>query len=106
MISLLVSALLLAAPAPSAPTGGRTFPENEPDIVRLPDDTLKIFYNERGKHVGSLTSTDDGKTWSEPRPEFPVSGETGIGIQVLLDRHGELHVFYLGIVRNGRKLGV
>ncbi|MGC3972710.1 MAG: sialidase family protein [Pirellulales bacterium] len=83
-----------------------TFPENEADVVRLPDGSLKIFYNQRGEYVGSLTSTDQGRTWSEPQKEFAVSGETAHAIQVLLDRRGELQVYWLGIRRGGRKLGV
>lgn len=104
MIELLIAALMAAAPAEPQVVG--TFPENEADVVRLPDGSLKIFYNERGKFVGSMTSTDDGRTWSEPVKEFDVTGETAHAIQVLLDRHGELQVYYLVIARNGRKLGV
>ena len=65
-----------------------------------------LAHNERGKFVGSMTSRDDGRTWSEPVEEFAVTGETAHAIQVLLDRHGELQVFYLVITRGGRKLGV
>lgn len=83
-----------------------TFPENEADVVRLPDGRLKIFYNQRSEYVGSLTSRDNGLTWSEPQKEFAVAGETAHAIQVLLDRRGELQVFYLIIRRGGRKLGV
>lgn len=105
MTPLFVAVALLVA-APPEPQVVGTFPENEADVVRLPDGTLKIFYNERGHFVGSLTSTDDGRTWSEPRKEFDVAGDTAHAMQVLLDRHGELQVFYLVITRNGRKLGV
>lgn len=83
-----------------------TFPENEADVVRLPDGSLKVFYNQRGEYVGSLTSTDDGRTWSEPKKEFDVAGETAHAMQVLLDREGELQVYYLVVTRNGRKIGV
>lgn len=109
MTSWLVASLLLVAVTSAAPVEPHvvgTFPENEADVVRLPDGTLKIFYNERGKFVGSMTSRDDGRTWSEPVEEFAVRGETAHAIQVLLDRRGELQVFYLNIIRGGRKLGV
>lgn len=106
MLLTLLTAVSLATAAPAEPQVVGTFPENEADVVRLPDGTLKIFYNERGKFVGSITSHDDGRTWSEPVEEFPVTGETAHAIQVLLDRHGELQVYYLVITRGGRKLGV
>ena len=89
-----------------APAIVGTFPENEADVVRLPDGTLKIFYNQRSEYVGSLTSHDHGRTWSDPQQEFAVSGETAHAMQVLLDRRGELQVYYLVIRRGGRKLGV
>ncbi|MBN8624903.1 MAG: exo-alpha-sialidase [Planctomycetes bacterium] len=94
------------AAEPSAPVVVGTFPENEADVVRLANGTLKIFYNQRGEYVGSLTSQDDGRTWSAPQKEFAVSGETAHAMQVLLDRRGELQVYWLGIRRGGRKLGV
>src|SRR5688572_19351426 len=100
--------VLTAAPAasPPEPQVVGTFPENEADVVRLPDGTLKIFYNQRGEYVGSMTSRDDGRTWSEPVKEFAVTGETAHAIQVLLDRKGELQVYYLVIRRGGRKIAV
>ncbi len=94
------------AAADAEPSIVGTFPENEADIVRLPDGSLKVFYNQRGEYVGSITSADDGRTWSAPRREFAVTGETAHAVQVLLDRRGELHVFYLVITRGGRRLGV
>ena len=102
------SPLVMAAPvaSPPEPAVVGTFPENEADVVRLPDDTLKVFYNQRNEYVGSLTSRDHGKTWSEPQKEFAVSGKTAHAMQVLLDPAGELHVFYLVIVGTGRKLNV
>ena len=100
--------IVRAAPVanPAEPVVVGTFPENEADVVRLPDDTLKMFYNQRNEYVGSLTSRDHGKTWSEPTKEFAVSGKTAHAMQVLLDPAGELHVFYLVIVGTGRKLNV
>jgi hypothetical protein len=106
MYSLLTVAVMIVAASPAEPQVVGTFPENEADVVRLPDGTLKIFYNQRGEYVGSLTSRDDGRTWSEPVKEFAVSGETAHAIQVLLDRKGELQVYYLVIRRGGRKIAV
>lgn len=100
---LVALALCLAEPTPPVVVG--SFPENEAVVVRFDDGTLKIFYNDRGKFVGSLTSDDDGRTWGELKPEFAVVGETAHAIQVLRDRHGELHAFYL-VLHRGKKLGV
>jgi hypothetical protein len=94
------------AQVPAEPAVVGTFPENEADVVRLPDGTLKVFYNRRGEYVGSITSRDDGRTWSEPVKEFAISGETAHAIQVLSDRYGELQVYYLAIRRGGRKIAV
>ena len=105
-IIVAASVPVAAAEDSAAPVVVGTFPENEADVVRLPDGTLKIFYNQRGEYVGSLTSRDDGRTWSAPQKEFVVSGETAHAMQVLLDRRGELQVYYLVIRRGGRKLGV
>ena len=88
------------------PVAVGTFPENEASVVRLPDGSLQVFYNQRGEYVGSVTSRDDGRTWSAPRKEFAVAGETAHAVQVLLDKRQELQVYYLVIQRGGRKIGV
>lgn len=102
------STTTLAADAPAEPVVVGAAPENEADVVRLPNGKLKVLYNERGKFVGSITSRDDGRTWSEPQKEFDVASETGHAIQVLVDPQGELQVYYMVIDRSqgGRKLNV
>jgi hypothetical protein len=106
MFQFVAAACLVVAAAPAEPQVVGTFPENEADVVRLPDGTLKVFYNQRSEYVGSLTSRDDGRTWSEPVKEFAVMGETAHAIQVILDRRGELQVYYLVIRRGGRTIAV
>lgn len=93
-------------PAADRPAIIGAAPENEADVIRLADGTLKVFFNQRDEYVGSLSSSDGGATWSQPRREFDVSGTTAHAIQVLRDRRGQLHVFYLVIEGSGRKLNV
>ncbi len=70
-------------------------PGNETDLVRLADDTLVLFYTDmEASQVRTITSHDNGLTWSEPRVEF-ATGRTHHAIDVFLDRDNALHVFYL-----------
>ncbi len=63
------------------------------NLFRLPNGTLQILYLVAGKHAVSVTSTDSGQTWSQPRVEFEFAKpSSGIPL-TLVDRNGELHAF-------------
>lgn len=73
----------------------RTSPQNEANAVRLSNGSLFIFYMERNSHVESIRSEDHGLTWSKPKVEFSVSGDTAYACRSLLDQNGEVHIWYL-----------
>ena len=66
-------------------------------IARLPDGTLKKVYLARDGYGAAITSTDNGKTWSEP--EKPVGRWAN---KVFLDRDGQLHGFLIQIRNEGK----
>src|SRR5690606_11495429 len=71
-------------------------PDNEANVVRLPDGELAVFYMVMGERVESIRSSDGGATWSEPRLEFPMNGKRSHhACRVLLDDQGELHLFFV-----------
>lgn len=60
--------------------------------VALPDGSLRAYRNLGEQQLGSTTSTDGGKTWSEPRVEckLPLPGlSAGVA---MTDRDGEVHI--------------
>ena len=83
-------------------------PENEACVVRLQDDSIKIFFIDRpsGTAVRSVQSTDGGATWKDERQELTLPGSAYYAIQVLCDRNGTLHLFAHIRRGAGRELGV
>jgi len=74
-----------------------TAPANEADVVTLPDGTLRCYYTLMGddeQRVESISSADGGRTWSEPVVEFETR-RTHHACYAMVDRDGEVHVFYL-----------
>jgi hypothetical protein len=83
-----------------------TAPNNEAGVITLPDGSLRCIYTNIEKNrVESISSLDGGVTWSTPKVEFETPGRTGHACQVVLDRNGEIHVFFLNIRGRG-KIGV
>ena len=82
-----------------APVILKEAPTNESTIIRLSSGKIKIFFiNRPGKadKMMSITSSDEGLTWSEPVTEFALPGEAYYANQVLLDSDSTLHcVFHL-----------
>ena len=103
-----------ARPAPTrmadvfAPAVVRESPENEAAIIRLPDDSLRIYYIARpdGKELRSLGSDDGGLTWYDDRLEFALPGAAYHAIEVLVDRRGELQATFHIFRGQGRSPGV
>ena len=74
----------------------RESPGNEAKLIRLPDDTMQIFFIQRpeGRELRSITSGDGGLTWSEEKLEIALPGEAYHAIQVVLDDQDELHAIF------------
>lgn len=73
----------------------RGSPQNEANPILFPDGSVVIFFMVRSKHVASIQSRDNGLTWSDPKVEFSVSGETTFACRSLLDKNLEVHVWFL-----------
>lgn len=71
-------------------------PADESVVVRLPDDSLRIFYIARpdGKQLRSISSSDNGLTWGDPQTELDLPGAAYHAVQVLVDRHHRLHAVF------------
>lgn len=71
-------------------------PSNEAVVVRLPDDSLRMFYIVRpsGDELRSRESADNGMTWGNDRIEFPLPGKAYYAVQVLVDREGEFQAIF------------
>jgi predicted neuraminidase len=69
---------------------------NEAVALRLPDGELRVYYVRRpeGTEIRSMGSRDNGRTWGDDRAEFAVPGTAYYGVQVILDRHGELQCVF------------
>lgn len=93
------------AEAPQPPRRVGVPGANEAVVVRLPDDEMRVYYVRRpeGNEIRSMGSRDGGRTWGDDRTEFAVPGAAYYGVQVAVDRHGELQcVFHvLGKGDNG-----
>jgi len=92
--------LCVMSAAALATDGGPVFvmpaPDNEANVVRLPDGTLACVYMVMGERVESIRSADGGRTWSEPRVEFQMNGKRSHhACRVLVDDKGELHLFFV-----------
>lgn len=96
MMCFLIQFCEVRAQPIDAPTKVGAAPANESVMVRLPDGTLKVFYIHRpeGTTICSITSTDNGRTWSQEHTEFSLPGTAYYGVQVTLDRHGEFQVVF------------
>ena len=46
-----------------SPQGGLF--QSVPDLVRLPDGSIRLYYVARGEAVGSMLSDDDGESWTQ-----------------------------------------
>lgn len=71
-------------------------PENEAVVVRLPDDSLRIFYIARpsGTELCSISSSDNGVTWSDPKIELELPGAAYHAISVLVDQQQRLQAVF------------
>jgi hypothetical protein len=85
----------------TAPRFIQESPENEAVIVKLPDDTLRIFYTLQpsGSELRSISSTDGGLSWSNSKFEIKMPEQAVFCMQALVAQDGEIHVFVL--VRRG-----
>lgn len=73
-------------------------PGNEATIVRLPNELKIFFVNRPGKadHMMSVSSADNGITWSAPAKEFDLPGQAYYANNVITDTEGNLHcVFHI-----------
>ena len=73
-------------------------PGNEATMVRLLNE-LKIFFVNRpgeANHMMSVTSADNGITWSAPSKEFDLPGQAYYANNLVTDTEGNLHcVFHI-----------
>lgn len=85
-------------------------PADVNQIVTRPDGNLGVFFvrtgEDGGQEVAMRVSTDEGRSWSEPRSLFDLPGERWSGALSLYDRDGEVHLFFLKWRGEGRTLGV
>lgn len=91
--------------APSPPQSIAEFPE-KPVLVQLPDDELAAFFvrsAENRQNVVMRSSSDMGKTWSDEAPVLELSPEIGGWNlpEALVDRDGEVHLFFLNDAHTG-----
>jgi hypothetical protein len=91
------------APSVVAPS-----PQNEAQIIKWDDRTLRIYYVQRpeGTSIRSVGSTDGGLTWSDDRREFDLPGQAYYAVQIIPDSQGELQAVFHIFRGKGRKLGV
>jgi hypothetical protein len=82
-----------------APIIIRRAPTNEATAITLSSGEIKVFYINRpgmANKMMSISSTDDGRTWSDSTVEFDLPGEAYYANQVLQDKKGKIHlVFHL-----------
>jgi hypothetical protein len=74
----------------------RESPANEAKLIRLPDDSLRIYFIHRpeGRELRSISSTDGGVTWSDEKTEFPLPGEAYYAVQAVVDDQGEVQLAF------------
>lgn len=98
--SLLVLILTIASSARAAdiyaPVKVGVPGANEAVTLRLPDGELRVFHVWRpsGTEIRSISSRDNGRTWSEEKTEFKLPGTAYYGVQVTLDRNNELQAMF------------
>ena len=77
----------------------RNAPTNEASLIRLSSGLVKLFYINRpgdAKKMMSISSNDDGMSWSDPLVEFDLPGEAYYANQVMQDKDGIIHcVFHI-----------
>ncbi len=78
-------------------------------VVRLPDGTLMGNFTrtvDDQQEAAACYSTDNGYTWSEPQTllKLPKQGGAWGGPEVLVDRDGEVHLFFLKWDKVGTEL--
>lgn len=88
------------APVQAAPSPG-----NSASLVRLHDDTLRLYYIIRpsATAVHSVESADGGLTWSEDRFEVALPGSGYHAVHATVDQRGEAHLVFA--VRDSGDLG-
>lgn len=67
-------------------------------IAQLPDGTLMAFYIRKvdgGHEVAVQLSVDNGYSWGPPKTLFTLAEGRWAGCNVLVDREGEVHFFFL-----------
>lgn len=73
-------------------------PGNEATMVRLPNELKIFFVNLPGEadHMMSVSSADNGITWSTPHKEFDLPGQAYYANNLVIDTEGNLHcVFHI-----------
>ena len=73
-------------------------PGNEATIVRLSNEMKIFFVNRPGEanKMMSVSSTDNGISWSSPHKEFDLPGQAYYANNVVKDSEGNLHcVFHI-----------
>lgn len=68
---------------------------NEGALAALPDGSLRLFFTNPTGQVSSTRSLNSGRTWSEPQEEFTLPGKAAHAAVALVDKEGEIHLFYL-----------
>ncbi len=80
-------------------------PGNEATIVRLTNEIKIFFVNRPGEanKLMSVSSTDNGISWSQPNKEFDLPGQAYYANNLVKDSEGNLHcVFHIfGTGKNG-----
>ena len=91
-----------------APVFIQESPENESVIVKLPNNTLRIFYTLQpsGTELRSITSTDGGLTWGNDKFEVKMPGQAVFCMQALVAQNSELHAFVLVRRGSGTRYGI
>jgi len=81
---------------PEPPLWVAPSPENESVILRLPDDSLRLFYvhHPEGNEIDSRESRDGGRTWGAERTEFKLPGVAYYAVQATLDADGEIQMVF------------
>jgi hypothetical protein len=114
-LAFLILAILLFTGAVSAvedisPRSAASFDER-PKIVQLPDGTFMALFVHTSNGVQEVVariSNDNAQTWSPSQSLFKLPQEPGNwgGPEALVDRSGEIHLFFLndahtGVIRTG-----
>lgn len=79
-----------------APVRVAESPANEAVVLRLPDDSMRVYYILRpsGEELRSIGSHDGGFTWGDDRLEFKLPGAAYYAVQVAIDHAGEVQAIF------------